>query len=144
MKNNRASSTDRFEPDLDMLDFASAYAEQPEGALARLELLVRSRPSCLGRIALLRAFAGTTDRPFPPLANPPVPEEFTAEIDLLAEGQLFDAFLDGRLTPDRVARLHRLTCDPDALWAANARTGAGEGDEEAPRATEVTQGPSPS
>jgi hypothetical protein len=109
----------RYDPDLLILDFAGAYAEQPEDALASLELLVRERHSCLGRIALLRTAAGTTGEPFP--GDGPVSAEFATEIDLLAQGQLVDDFLEGRLTNERVIRLHRLTCDVDALWAAHVR-----------------------
>jgi hypothetical protein len=89
--------------------------------LARLELLVRDRRSCLGRIAFLRAGTGKAGQPFPASQRAPG-REFAAEIDLLAEGRLFDDLLAGQLPSDRVGRLHRLTCDADALWAAHVRT----------------------
>jgi hypothetical protein len=102
------------------LDFASAFPDQPEEALTRLEGLVRHRDSCLGRIALLRNARGPGDQPL--AGNAPSPaDEFAAEIALLAEGRALDAYFDGTLLPDQIDRLHRLTCSADGLWIAHCR-----------------------
>jgi hypothetical protein len=126
MNTNGTVPSSRLSPDLDLveLDFASAYADKPEDALARLELLVRDRQSCMGRIAYLRAGAGATGQPFPGPAAAHAGAEFAPEIELLAEGRLFDDFLGGRLSDERVARLHRLTCDVGPLWEAHLRSAA--------------------
>ncbi len=125
MKTNTAPPINRLQPDPELVvfDFAGAYAEKPEDALAHLELLARDRHSCLGRIALLRTANGTAGQPFPGDTPPSANSEFAAEIDMIAEGRLFDEFLAGRLSEEAIARLHRITCDVDALWAAHVRCG---------------------
>jgi hypothetical protein len=105
------------DPDLVLLDFAQDHAEHPEEALAALQLLVLDRDSCLGRIAALRAAAENGQQA--PGPTPPPREDFTEEIKLLAGGRLFDAHAERTLTGELVARLHRLTCDPEALWRAH-------------------------
>ena len=45
-----------------------------------------------------------------------------------AADRLFDLFLEGSLTPAHLESLHRLTLDPEALWAAHRQKEGTHGD----------------
>ena len=134
--NPQATPTARPDLDVALFDFAAEYAQDPARALYRLHFVVLDEDTCLGRIAFLRALAGAAGRgrDLPQAARP-----FDPEIALLCEDGLFAADAAGRLTPERVGRLDRLSRDPDALLETHRRlTGEVAGDPPAVPAESAT------
>jgi RNA polymerase sigma-70 factor (ECF subfamily) len=115
-------ATPAARPDLDatLFDFAEEYAREHERALDRLQLLVLDEDTCLARVAFLQALAEADGLQSSPRVRRAV-GSFRDEIALLCEEGLFAAYAAGRLTPDRVARLDKLTRDPEAVRAAHRR-----------------------
>jgi hypothetical protein len=120
-------------PDLDtaLFDFAEEYAREGERALYRLQLLVLDEDTCLARVAFLQALAQDAGRQSPPLDARQAVRSFGDEIALLCEEGLLAAHAAGRLTPDRIARLDKLTRDPEALLATHRRL-VGDGEDSDP------------
>jgi hypothetical protein len=121
-------------PDLDsaLFDFAEEFTHHPERALCRLQLLLLDEDTCLARVAFLRELTGSAGPDFRQTVD-----AFRPEIALLCEEGLFAAHAAGRLTPDRVRRLDRLTRASEALLEAHRQLVAEEGVAEAPAATAV-------
>jgi RNA polymerase sigma-70 factor (ECF subfamily) len=118
--NPKATPAARPNLDATLFDFAEEYAREPERALDRLQLLVLDEDTSLARVAFLQALAEAEGLPSSPGVRRAV-GSFHDEIALLCEEGLFAAYAAGRLTADRVARLDKLTRDPEALLAARRR-----------------------
>src|SRR4051794_7792070 len=114
-------ATPAAQPDLDvtLFDFAADYAQDPERALYRLQLLLLDEDTCLARVAFLRALAEVAGRHVPSRDPRPTTESFREELALVCEEGVFAARAAGRLTPERIQGLHRLTRDTDALLEAH-------------------------
>jgi hypothetical protein len=124
------NATPAARPDLDaaLFGFAEEYARERERALYRLQLLVLDEDTCLARVAFLQALAEASGRLSSPQDVRQAVGSFRDEIALLCQEGLLTAHAAGRLTPDRVARLDKLTRDPEALLEAHRRL-VGEGEE---------------
>ena len=105
--------------DLTMFDFAGEYAQDSDRALYRLQFLLLDEDICLARVALLRAMVAA--RKPDSASGQEEAESFGDEIALLCEEGLFTAHASGRLTPERVRRLQRLTGNADALLEVHRR-----------------------
>jgi hypothetical protein len=123
------AATPAARPDLDVAlsDFAAEHDQGPERALCRLQLLLLDEDTCLARVAYLRTLAAAARGESPPRDLPDALHPFREEFRLLGEEGLFAARAAGRLTPDVVRRLDRLTRDPDALLEAHRQLAADEG-----------------
>jgi hypothetical protein len=98
--------------DLVLFDFESAHAENPEQALADLQLLLSDRDSCLRRVTWLRKASSL----LPESKRRPPAVAYSALVT--QPERLFDVQAT-KLTLDQVEELHRLCGDPDALWRAH-------------------------
>jgi hypothetical protein len=132
------NATPAARPDLEaaLFDLAEEYAREPERALHRLQLLVLDEDTCLARVAFLQALAEADRLQSSPGVRQAV-GSFRDEIALLCEEGLLAAHAAGRLTPDRVARLDKLTRDPEVLLEAHRRL---VGDEEEPAPSQPAAG----
>jgi hypothetical protein len=102
-------------------DFAQDFAANGEPALRRLQALLLDGKACLNRVAFLDALAEEGTVELPELRAELSPDSFIEEIGLICEMGLMRAYREGILLPERIARLQRFTCDPDALLAAHRR-----------------------
>jgi len=96
--------------ELMLIDFEAEYQAVPDQALLRLQCLLLDEDACRARIAFLESVASDDAERENELGS----AEETA--DLVGRFGVFDTVEEGYAD---VAALHRLTCDPAALWRAH-------------------------
>jgi hypothetical protein len=107
--------------DLILLDFEEAYKRNSSAAVRLLLLLLLDEAACRTRVAYLLRLKAEGQDSGAPLPSRPTERPFDEEIRLICDVGLPAALDEGKLTPEVVHRLYRLTCDPDALLEAHRK-----------------------
>jgi len=103
----------RHAPEIDLVlfDFLAVHTEDADQAIGDLLYLVSDPQTCRQRVAWLRKV-----RTLLPAGSLPVLRPYS---DLVRFPENLFALTGTPLTPEQIAELHQLSCDPDGLWTVH-------------------------